>query len=179
VSIAIHILSGSRCGEEVCLDAEEFRVGDTPQCEIYFDPRRDVSSEGQSALFRLQEDGWYVRPGGGRDLLLNHSLMERETRIRSGDVVRLSESGPDFLFTLTSRAIPAASRPPDTDHGAPVWRLAVGGVLAALIVAAVMVWFFHARDRRGGTVAGESESATNMESVSPENRSHLPETPTP
>ena len=102
---AIRIVSGSRRGEEICLDAQEFCVGDTPQCEVYFDPRRDTAAKGRSARFRLQGDGWYMRPDSPDRLVLNHAPVEGETRIRSGDVVRMSESGPDFVFSVTSRPL--------------------------------------------------------------------------
>jgi hypothetical protein len=63
-------------------------------------------------LFRLQEDGWHLRGSGG-EAFVNQQPIAGWTRIRSGDVVRMSSSGPDFSFGLVAgedRRIPRAPR---------------------------------------------------------------------
>ena len=104
MAIEISIISGARCGERLTFDAEQFRAGVDPACEVYFDSRVDPSVRDRIASFRLQTDGWYVQQIGGGPILLNHDVVQRPTRLRSGDVVRMSEQGPDFSFSIVAQA---------------------------------------------------------------------------
>lgn len=112
MAIEIQILSGSRQDERVELDQQEFRVGSDPGSEVFFDPQDDPPARDRSAEFRLADDGWTVRSLGAGELLLNQEPLSGATRIRSGDVVRLSELGPDFSFTILARPSGAAAGAP-------------------------------------------------------------------
>ena len=103
MAVGINILSGSRGGEELGLDQPEFRAGDNPTYEIFFDPERDPGAKGRKALFRLGDDGWYLKNVGAGPLLVNGRQVEAGVRLRSGDVVRLSATGPEFSFKLLSQ----------------------------------------------------------------------------
>jgi hypothetical protein len=96
----IRILSGARKGERIVLEATEFRVGADRQCQVYFDPRLDPAAQHRSVLLRRTNDGWLVSSIGGGEVLLNQAPIVKETRIRSGDLVRLSDRGPDFSFAF-------------------------------------------------------------------------------
>ncbi len=99
--VEIHILSGSRQGERIEFDRLHFRVGDQPDSEVYFDPACDPASGGRSAEFQFSEsDGWTLRKLGAGDLLVNQGPVSGTTHVRSGDIVRLSDVGPDFVFTV-------------------------------------------------------------------------------
>ncbi len=108
MSAEIFILSGARAGEQIVLDTTEFCVGSEPTCEIFFDPQQDLPAKGRSALFRLMDDGWYVTCKGIGELLVNETVVSGRTRIRSGDVLRMSNEGPDLSFSIVS---PAAATP--------------------------------------------------------------------
>lgn len=120
MAVEIHILSGARQGERITFDAHEFRAGDDPGCEVFFDPVRDPSARHRTAVFKLKDDGWSVKPTGGGEMLLNQSPLEKQAHVRSGDVVRMSEQGPDFCFTIIGR-VPAVSTssPPPVPDSAP------------------------------------------------------------
>jgi hypothetical protein len=105
MAVEILILSGARQSEQIRLDVREFRVGSDPGCEVRFDPQRDRAIKGRSATFRRQEDGWYIH-STGRDVLVNYETVAGWTRVRSGDVVRMSESGPDFAFSIATEKSP-------------------------------------------------------------------------
>jgi hypothetical protein len=109
MAVEILILSGARQGEQLMLEGREFRVGSDPSCEIFFDPERDRAMHGRSAVLRRQEDGWYIRCTGG-EALVNHQPVVGWMRVRSGDVVRMSESGPDFSFGIVAGAAPTPAR---------------------------------------------------------------------
>ena len=119
MAIEIFILSGSRRGQRLTLDTQQFRAGPDPDCEVRFDPQSDPAAHDRAALFRLHDDGWYVQRIGNGEILLNHDPVRKRVRLRSGDVVRMSESGPDFSFTIMARtganlpqtALPAAPLP--------------------------------------------------------------------
>jgi len=113
MSIEITILSGSRQGERITLEADTLRVGSERACEIRFDPDRDPAILGHSATIQRTEDGWWIRNTGIGDVLVNHEPVFGNTRLRSGDVVRMSERGPDLCF-----AIGAAGEPPSVAPGA-------------------------------------------------------------
>ena len=101
MAVEILILSGARQGERLVFDKREFKVGSDAGCEVLFDSDRDPSIRGRSAMFRCQEDGWHVRCAGG-DVLVNQRTVTGWMRVRSGDVVRMSQLGPDFSFSLVT-----------------------------------------------------------------------------
>jgi hypothetical protein len=132
----IRILSGTRKGERVVLDATEFRVGAETQCQVYFDPRLDPAARGRTVLLRLTSDGWIVSSIGSGEVLLNQAPIVRETHIRSGDLVRLSDRGPDFAFAFALTNQPSAVvrdagyRAADQNRAAPVTREGVASPAA-------------------------------------------------
>ncbi|NUQ64442.1 MAG: hypothetical protein HUU20_18405, partial [Pirellulales bacterium] len=107
--VTIRILSGARQGDEILLDAREFRIGDGPECEVCFDPQADPAAQGRLAKIRLKDDGWYVRPDASGAMLLNRSTIAGETHLRSGDVLRMSPTGPDVLFAISAIAPSSAT----------------------------------------------------------------------
>jgi hypothetical protein len=110
MAVEIHILSGARSGARIALDQTEFQVGTDSHCEILLDPRSDPSAKDRSVHLRLTDDGWYIRSTGTGEVLLNQTPIVKETQIRSGDLVRLSELGPDFSFVIMSRAAASVRR---------------------------------------------------------------------
>ena len=128
MAVEIVVFSGARQGERLELDAGEFRVGGEPDCEVFFDPQADPGAGDRSALFRLADDGWYVKSIGAGELLVNQQPVSGKARIRSGDVVRMSDRGPDFSFTIVTAATKAAAKPPEP---APVWLPPSAATLAS------------------------------------------------
>lgn len=109
MAVGITILSGTRSGEEFAFDQAEFRAGDDPTCEVFFDRQREPAVAGSETLFRLGDDGWYVKKVRGAGLMVNNHPIETSTRLRSGDVVQLASDGPKFTFKLLARMPAAAS----------------------------------------------------------------------
>lgn len=115
MAVEIFILSGARQGERLVLEGKEFGVGSDPDCEVFFDVQRDSSIRGRSAQFRLQEDGWHIHSAGS-EVLVNQCPVTGWTRIRSGDVVRMSEAGPDFSFGIVAGATASSSSKSPADR---------------------------------------------------------------
>ena len=112
MAVEILILSGARRNERITLDCRAFQVGCDPNCEVCFHPERDSAAKGRSAKFRLQEGGWYVRCAGG-EMWIGKQRIVGATHVRSGDVIRMSESGPEFSFHVVA----AAKGPPGNASG--------------------------------------------------------------
>jgi hypothetical protein len=110
MAVEILILSGARQGDRVVLDATSFRAGTDPGCDVRFDPRAEACGDGRSASFALMEDGWYIVRTAG-SVIVNQKQAAGITRIRSGDIVRLSENGPDFSFSIAAAAVAARKEP--------------------------------------------------------------------
>ena len=108
MAVEIQILSGARQGERLLLDSNEFRMGTDAGCDIFFDPLRDPGAKDRTAVFRLLEGGWHIQRTGVGELLVNQQPVRGQTHVRSGDLVRVSESGPDFCFRLVSHHGPLA-----------------------------------------------------------------------
>jgi hypothetical protein len=117
MAVEIRILSGARQGERLLLEGRELRVGCDRNCEVLFDVARDPAISGRSAVIHLSDDGWYLHATGGQ-VWVNQQPVARSTRLRSGDIVRMSESGPDFSFGIVAAAAPWWTGPVDVPgHG--------------------------------------------------------------
>lgn len=110
MNIEIRILSGNRSGERIVLDSNAVRLGTVPNSDVYFEPQSNGTDKGRQVTIRASSDGWLVKSIGSGGVLLNQSPVSREMPIRSGDLIRLSERGPDFTFSITNDpATPVAS----------------------------------------------------------------------
>ncbi len=107
MSAKILIMSGARAGEEVLLDQDEFRAGGQSGCEVYFDAAQDPGAQGRAAGFQRKDEGWFVRNVGTGQIWLNAEPVAAQRQIRSGDIVRMSDDGPDLEFTIVSRSAQA------------------------------------------------------------------------
>jgi hypothetical protein len=113
--VEISVLSGSRQGELLFFQDEQFRVGDEPACELYFNPALDPGARDRLVLFRHREDGWTVLPLGTPGMMLDYAPLADAAPIRSGQVVRMSADGPDFSFRVIAASEvrkPALRLPP-------------------------------------------------------------------
>jgi hypothetical protein len=102
MSAEVTIISGSRKGEHIRLDCEAFEVGADSTCEIYFNPRKDPTIGGRRVLITLEESGWQIQNNGPGLIRVNQRVVQDSIPLRSGDVIRMSDMGPDLLFTLVS-----------------------------------------------------------------------------
>jgi hypothetical protein len=94
---------------------QDFLIGDQPTCDVFFDPAADPHAAGGCVRVYCAEEGWRAQRLAGNTLLVNHELLEAEISLRSGDVIRLSESGPDLCFVI---ALPAS--PPAASNDVPI-----------------------------------------------------------
>ena len=62
---------------------------------------------GRAAGFQGKDEGWFVRNVGTGQIWLNAEPVAAQRQIRSGDIVRMSDDGPDLEFTIVSRSAQA------------------------------------------------------------------------
>jgi hypothetical protein len=172
------VLSGSRRGECIELDADEFRAGGESSCDVYFRSENDPAARGVCVRLYREDDGWRISPVSGRESLVNQQILDSTLPIRSGDIVRLSPDGPDFRFSVVVAAV-ASDQPGSMtlSEGRRLGGNAAGATAsrrsprfslsaAAMFVAAaalvlVVVAFASRRDEKG------SEPFTRAEPISP------------
>jgi len=104
MSVELHFLSGTRLGERLRLEALEFQIGVGAGCDVAIDPQRDPQAAGCRLLLRRDAQGWQVRNLGRPGAWVNQQPLTGSLPLRSGDVVRLSEEGPDLRFTILADA---------------------------------------------------------------------------
>ncbi len=109
MTVEIQILSGSRQGERVTISASRFRIGADTGCEVRFDPRTDPGVAQRAVVFRLEEDGWLAEPLGREGIILDQEPLTGPRHVRSGQVLRMSAEGPDFLLQLQRGAGPSSA----------------------------------------------------------------------
>lgn len=102
MAVEILVLTGNRRGERYRTEQGQFLVGGNPQCDFLFDTELDSGARDRQVAFAFEETGWTLQNTGDGDILLNNRPVIGAVRVRSGDVVRLSHSGPDFSFQVTS-----------------------------------------------------------------------------
>ena len=121
----LHIV-GLRAGEQIILDATEFRVGSEPNCEIFFDPQQDLPAKGRLALFRLMDDGWYLTCKGIGELLVNETVVSGRAR----ESARATCCGCPPKGRISASPLSLARRPAPL-HRASIRCAAGGSNLAA------------------------------------------------
>jgi len=91
-------------------------VGDVAVADVRFDPNRESGARGKNAVITLDdEEGWRISNMGAGAWLVNQTPVapSQSHRLRSEDLVRASEAGPDFCFRLVAGphgcAIPATT----------------------------------------------------------------------
>jgi hypothetical protein len=107
--VSLCVLSGSRRGEWVELDTDEFRAGGELSCDVRFPPEKDPAARGVCVWLHREDDGWRISAVSGRGSLVNQQILDSTLPIRSGDIVRLSPDGPDFRFGVMAAV--ASDRP--------------------------------------------------------------------
>ncbi len=117
MKIEILILSGDRQGEVLELQVDQFRVGSNRDDDVYFNPKSDPGAEGRSLMIWSDHHGWFLNNSGKEAIWVNQKKVTDHLRIRSGDLIRLSEQGPDLVFTLQSSTPDDATDPLPSSAG--------------------------------------------------------------
>jgi len=121
--VLLEILSGAKLGQSFSFDCDRLSLGDGSACEVRFDGRLDPGAKGKKVELWNESSGWQVRASGDQ-VSLNSQPLKGAKPLRSGDLIRLSDRGPDICFELLSQAqykthLSTPAREPPTEPNFP------------------------------------------------------------
>jgi pSer/pThr/pTyr-binding forkhead associated (FHA) protein len=137
--IVIDHVAGSRRGQRQEFAADQrIRFGRHPECEVSFDPHRDIDASSRHAELRVAAAGWVLVDLGSSNGTYADGHRVTETPIGRGVPVSI-EFGPGGprvrMFVGDDKEI-AALPPAPVEAKRPRW---LGPAIAGAIVVAVMV----------------------------------------
>jgi hypothetical protein len=97
--VELSVLSGARRGETVVQRPTRLVIGDHPDSVLGFDPAQDKAAASRHVILDPSEEGWQIA-SPDRGILLGPRPLQGSLPLRSGDIIRLSASGPDVRFAL-------------------------------------------------------------------------------
>jgi hypothetical protein len=156
--VEFHILTGSLQGAVVRSDSDRVVINDDAS-PIQLRFPEDPCAASRKVCVSLDAGGWKIENTGVGYVFLNQSPVSsgKSARVRAGDVIRLSEEGPDIEFEIVSKvgttapALPSPSViPPEPSNSAhdtndapkqlfSSGHLALGSMLAVACVAIISI----------------------------------------
>jgi len=100
MNVEIRTLTGPDQGSRKVLEAKRLWIGETDDCDIQFDASQIPEAAGRCVEIQLTENGWILTNIGSGEIRVNQDFVDDFRQIKPGDVIRLSENGPDFSFGL-------------------------------------------------------------------------------
>ena len=100
MNVEIRTLTGPDQGSREVLEADRLWIGDTDDCDIQFDASQIPEAAGRCVEIQQTKNGWMLANIGSGEIRVNQDFVVDPRQIKPGDVIRLSENGPDFSFGL-------------------------------------------------------------------------------
>jgi S1-C subfamily serine protease len=144
MTIEIRILTGALSGQVKRFDKSPVVLGRQGDCDVRFDPDKDLDVSGRHAEIHTIQDRYALRDLNSRNgTIVNGMRMEAgaSIEIKHGDRLRFGGSGPEATFEVLN---PLRTTVPSTEvriamavdkQTAGLKRLMVGGLVAVLLVA--------------------------------------------
>ena len=145
LTVVVDHLAGARRGERQTLSAEQrLRFGRHPDCEIAFDPHRDIDASSRHAELRPTDRGWLlVDLGSSNGTFVGGQRVTEATVATDLPVeIEFGAGGPRIRLFVgdadAAAALPAAGAPRGRHRWA--WALVAAALLGlAITVAAIWV----------------------------------------
>ena len=101
----LRIASGVKAGALFPVQLQDVVIGEGPNCHVKLSGNDYVKVRGREVSIVLGTGGWRVsetkRPEDCKETLyVGHQPCESNLPVRSGDIIRLSDSGPDLQFVI-------------------------------------------------------------------------------
>lgn len=177
-TIELRFLSGTALGRCHYATGDCVSVGDDQACDVRI-PAGDCDARQRCRVhIRSSSSGWYLSNLGTSTVAVNHGIVTGETRLKSGDVIRLSLSGPDMMFSIVAdrNRLPLVSEPtlpevqlapPERSHtlmyvGAGIVALALVSLL--VVSLSLMAWIMRPNDD-AATPRPATDTAMSLRSV--------------
>jgi pSer/pThr/pTyr-binding forkhead associated (FHA) protein len=140
--VVIDHVSGSRRGQRQELPADaRIRFGRHPDCEVSFDPHRDIDASSRHAELRKLEAGWVLVDLGSSNgtYVEGHRVTETQVAPAVPIAVEFGPGGPRIRLFLGDDASIKALAPPAIEKTRPRWLVpAIGGVLVVLALVVLL-----------------------------------------
>jgi pSer/pThr/pTyr-binding forkhead associated (FHA) protein len=143
VRVVIDHLVGSRRGQRQELGADKrIRFGRHPDCEVSFDPHRDIDASSRHAELRpVGDTGWVLVDLGSSNGTYADGQRVTETPIARNVPVSIEfgPGGPRVRLFVGSDEEVEALPPAPVEVGKPAWFVpAIGGVVAIVIIVTAL-----------------------------------------
>ena len=136
--VVIDHVAGSRRGQRQELPSTtRVRFGRHPDCEVSFDPNRDIDASSRHAELRPLEQGWVLVDLGSSNGTYVEGRRVTEAPIAQGAAVMVDfgPGGPRVRLFVGDDAAIEHLPPPPIERVRPRWLVpTVGGVLALLLI---------------------------------------------
>jgi len=140
--VVIDHVAGSRRGQRQELPAEaRIRFGRHPDCEVSFDPHRDIDASSRHAELRKLEAGWVLVDLGSSNgtYVEGHRVTETQVAPAVPIAVEFGPGGPRIRLFLGDDAAIEALAPPAIEKARPRWLVpAIGGVFVVLALVVLL-----------------------------------------
>ena len=143
--VVIDHLAGSRRGQRQELAAEgRIRFGRHPDCEVAFDPVRDIDASSRHAELRAVDSGWVLVDIGSSNGTYVDGRRVTEAKVFEGVPlhVEFGHDGPQLrLFMGDPEALAHIPIPQPIRRKRPAWILPaiVGGIALVITLVVILV----------------------------------------
>jgi pSer/pThr/pTyr-binding forkhead associated (FHA) protein len=143
VRVVIDHVAGSRRGQRQEFPAgERVRFGRHPECEVSFDPHRDIDASSRHAELRSVDAGWVLVDLGSSNGTFAEGHRVTETQIsRNAPLnIEFGPGGPRVRLFVGDDAEIEALPPAPIEVRKPIWIVpTIGGVLVLVVILVLAV----------------------------------------
>jgi S1-C subfamily serine protease len=110
-------LTGTRAGQTDIVSQGTITIGRHPECDIRFDPDRDLDVSARHASLTFETDHYVLRDlGSTNGTYVQDRRVTAPVKLSGGEVIRFGSSGPRVEFTAlaTTQPSPALAEVPGT-----------------------------------------------------------------
>ena len=141
--VVIDHVAGSRRGQRQEFSAGlRVRFGRHPECEVSFDPHRDIDASSRHAELRTVEAGWVLVDLGSSNgtYVEGHRITETPVARNAPVSIEFGPGGPRVRLFVGDDAEIEGLSPPPVEVERPKWLWpAIGGGLFVVVIALALV----------------------------------------
>ncbi len=140
--VVIDHVAGTRRGQRQDLDASKrIRFGRHPDCEVAFDPYRDIDASSRHAELRPVEGGWVLVDLGSSNGTYVDGQRATEAKVSPLQPLDLlfGPGGPRVRLFIGDDAAIRSLQPPVLDRAWPTWLLPAGAGAVLIVVLALLL----------------------------------------
>ncbi|MFT3699436.1 MAG: FHA domain-containing protein [Kofleriaceae bacterium] len=142
--VVIDHVAGARRGQRQELDADKrIRFGRHPDCEVAFDPHRDIDASSRHAELRPQPNGWVLVDIGSSNgtYVDGHRVTEAAVATNTPLDLLFGPGGPRVRLFVGDDVAIAGLPAPILDRSRPSW--VVPAVVGTVVVIVLVLLLTH------------------------------------